>query len=103
MTPTRVNAVYVSPSQQYFGRRVSHACLLITDMVDLAELHRVARTAGIPRSWFREHILALPHYELTKRYRKAAVKRGAIQVDQVGFLDVVRRWRDRAKLAGAVL
>jgi hypothetical protein len=62
---------------------VSH---MMTDG-DLSELHEMADTVGLKREWFQDHP-AHPHYDLSNKKRKLAIKHGAISVSSY---DLIRR------------
>ena len=70
---------------------------LITDEVDLTELHRIAYAGGMKRSWFQDHA-DHPHYDITESRYAAMVRAGAIPVDRNGLVAAVRR--RRAAVAG---
>lgn len=54
----------------------SESCHLITDSVDLSELHRLAESIGLKRAYFQNHKL-MPHYDLTASKRRDAIAAGA--------------------------
>lgn len=45
----------------------------------LEELHAFAQSIGLKREWFQNHKL-MPHYDLTPRRARAALKAGAVFV-----------------------
>lgn len=79
------------------GRRVKSSHLL-TDEVDLTELHRVAQAGGMKRSWFQDHP-DHPHYDITDSRYAALVAAGATPVDRNGLVAALRR--RRAAVAGS--
>lgn len=89
--------VYVDPLEDYGwvmrGKRVA-SCHMFTDTFDLAELHELASTIGLKRSWFQVHRLA-PHYDLTPSRRAAAVAAGALEVDRYQAVHIWRSRRER--------
>jgi hypothetical protein len=46
---------------------------------DLSELHEMADRIGLKQEWFQDHP-AHPHYDLSNKKRKLAVKHGAVEV-----------------------
>jgi len=56
-----------------------HWCHLWTDG-ELDELHRFAARIGLRRAWFQADRV-LPHYDLVRSKREAAIKRGAAYMD----------------------
>jgi len=90
------DGVYVDPLAAHGFRlrgRVVQSCHLVTNMVDLSELHRIAAVAGMRREWFQDG--SSPHYDLTESRREAAIAAGAVPVDRVGLVAVVRQRRAR--------
>lgn len=62
------------------------ACHLGTDDGDVTALHAFAQSIGVKRRWFQSSNHPLrAHYDLAPRYRAAAVKAGAAEID-------VRQW-----------
>jgi len=70
------------------------ACHLFCDVGRLAELHRFARNLGLKREWFQEH-KDLPHYDLNRTRREAAVKLGVIEVDRKTVVAKMNDWRTK--------
>jgi hypothetical protein len=71
--------VYVDELRQYprtVKWRFGWACHLFADTVE--ELHEFAGALGLSRGWFQDK-KTLPHYDLTKNRRAAAVKMGAVE------------------------
>jgi len=62
------------------------ACHMGTDNGNLDDLHIFARAIGLPRRWFQpsNHPLRA-HYDLSPKWRKAAIAWGAHEID-------VREW-----------
>lgn len=84
-------SVYVDPLVDFGwvlrGHRVKN-CHMFADTLD--ELHALASTIGMKRSWFQPSPPAsIDHYDLTPGRRAAAVAAGAIEL---GRLDAVN-WR----------
>ena len=78
--------------------RETKSCHMFTDSVDLGELHEMAASIGMKRSWFQPHRIA-PHYDLTPSRRAEAVRLGAVEVDRHA---ASRVWRARKEHAKAV-
>lgn len=52
------------------------SCHMYAD--DIEELHQFAVRIGMKRVWFQDHP-RLPHYDLTEKRRKKAIRLGAIE------------------------
>jgi hypothetical protein len=72
------------------------ACHMFTDG-PLDELHDLAVRIGMKRAWFQNHG-DLPHYDLNKARRAAAVRAGAVECDKYKTVAVMRA--NRAARAG---
>lgn len=74
------------------------SCHLISDATpgDNAELHAFAALVGLKRAWFQRSTSG-PHYDLTAGRRAAAVKAGAVELDDRPFHEILKRWREGAK------
>lgn len=75
--------------------RFKTVCHLYADNID--ELHAMAATIGLRRSWFQDHPL-MPHYDLTTSKRFSAMKNGAesrTRIELVEHLRALRRDRGR--------
>lgn len=88
--------IYVDSIQRgptpWRGGRYSH---LMSDE-SIAELLAFAKTLGLPSSWFQQpYRSALPHFDLAPSYRARAIAAGAIEVDRRGFVEAMRRYRER--------
>ncbi len=81
------------------GRRVKSSHLL-SDEVDLTELHRIAQAGGMKRSWFQDHP-DHPHYDIAASRYAGIVAAGAIEVDRNGLVAAVRRRREAVAAAKA--
>lgn len=78
--------------------RNTKSCHMVTDQVDLTELHTMAEKIGMRRAWFQDKP-GRPHYDLTPSRREAAVAAGAIET---GCTDIARILRTRREsIAGA--
>jgi len=58
--------------------KYKQSCHLIADT--LTELHSFAKRLGLKREWFQDKIL--PHYDLTCKKRRLAIRFGAIEIDR---------------------
>lgn len=76
------------------GKNVMN-CHMITDAVDLKELHDMATRIGLKRSWFQDG--NAPHYDLTKARREKAIKLGAIQIGRRETVEILRARRAEEK------
>ena len=82
-------AVYVDPLCNH-GWRLGPSCHLFADT--LMELHEFAAKIGMKRAWFQDE--RLPHYDLTRSRRAAAVRAGVVEL---GRRDAVMKWREMRK------
>lgn len=86
--------VYVDPLANHGWRlrgRATPSCHMWTDG-DLEELHALAASIGLKRSWFQAATKprSIDHYDLTPSMRAAAVSAGAVELDARG---AVASWR----------
>lgn len=88
-------AVYVDRLRDW-GWRLGPSCHLIADTNE--ELHAFAESIGLKRCWFQAKASG-PHYDLTASKRVRAVARGAVELDDRGFHEILRRWREAAVAA----
>lgn len=65
-------------------------CHMIADTP--TELVAMADRIGVARRWFQSKASA-PHFDIAKSKRELAVAAGALEVDRVAFVEVVRRIR----------
>ena len=72
------------------------ACHMFTDG-PLDELHSMAQKIGMRRSWFQDH-WPLPHYDLNRDRRAAAVHAGAVECDKYKTVAVMRANRASRKV-----
>lgn len=81
--------VYVDDMEAQFGRMTM--CHMIADTV--AELHEMADTIGMRRSWFQDKESG-PHYDLSKSKRAAAIRAGAMEITwrQCGIMCAIWRY-----------
>jgi hypothetical protein len=83
-------AVYVDRLSDW-GWRHGLSCHLIADSV--AELMEFAVSIGLRPEWFQPR--SSPHFDLTVEARRAAVLRGAIELDRRAFVAKLREIRAR--------
>lgn len=69
------------------------ACHMFAD--DLDELHELAVKVGLRRDWFQNRAF-LPHYDLTERKRRQAIRLGAVDVDHAFTVRFMRSRDPRA-------
>jgi hypothetical protein len=70
-------SAYVDPLINY-GWKLGPSCHLTADTLD--ELHTIAKKIGMKRSWFQISASEMPHYDLVRSRRIAAIKNGAIEL-----------------------
>lgn len=93
-------AVYVDPmmacttTKQW---RWNHACHMFADT--LSELHDLADKLELKREWFQDGAF-LPHYDLTDKKRRQAVRLGAVDVDHQFTVRFMREHGRPAPCAG---
>jgi len=80
-------AVYVDKAQNLFGRMIM--CHMLADT--LPELHEMADKLGFKREWFQPR--SSPYYDLSKLDRKRAIEMGAIEIDNVQLVALIRKLR----------
>jgi len=61
-----------------YGWKLGPSCHMTADTLE--ELHAMADAIGMKRSWFQVSRGDIPHYDLVNSRRKAAIKRGAIEI-----------------------
>jgi hypothetical protein len=81
-------AVYVDRLCDY-GWRHGPSCHLIADSVE--ELIEFAVTIGLRPEWFQPK--SSPHFDLTAGGREAAVRMGAVELDNRAFVAKIRQLR----------
>mgnify|MGYP000968235576 CR=1 FL=1 len=86
-------AVYVDKLRNW-GWKLGPSCHLITDGSN-EELHTFAESIGLKRDWFQKSISG-PHYDLTASKRIMAINKGAIELSDKEFVEILRRWRNAA-------
>ncbi len=64
---------------------------MLADTLD--ELHAFAARLGMKREWFQSGSTA--HYDLTASRHKLALELGAIRLDRVGLVALMRRLREQ--------
>lgn len=73
--------VYVDELVNYGWKLRGHivsSCHMITDNIDLEELHLMAKNVGMKREWFQNK--KYPHYDLVKSRREHAIELGATPI-----------------------
>jgi hypothetical protein len=95
-------SVYVDVLRVYpnaWGPFLRGSCHLFADHEDEAKLHEIAAAIGMKRSWFQPDRRGdCSHYDLVPSKRAAAVRLGAIEVDDRGAVAI---WHaNRAKARG---
>lgn len=86
-------AIYVDVLRNW-GWKLGASCHMITDGPN-EELHAFAAKIGLKRTWFQASISG-PHYDLTTKRRAAAVKLGAIELEDRQFHEILSWWRKSA-------
>lgn len=69
------------------------ACHMVADTVD--ELHMMAATIGLRRSWFQPQ--SSPHYDLTCTKRRLAIENGATPLNRIDIVNKIRDLRASVK------
>jgi hypothetical protein len=87
-------AVYVDRLIDYSWRH-GPSCHLIADSVE--ELIAFAVELGLRAEWFQPR--SSPHFDLTREGRDAAIRNGAIELNNRAFVTKIRELRKR-RLAG---
>lgn len=83
-------SVYVDRACNVYGRMIM--CHMIADTP--LELHAMADKIGVARRWYQVPPKAsFWHYDIAKSKRELAVKLGAVEVDRIGLVTVIRRIR----------
>lgn len=101
MDADKTGNVFIEPPGNHGWRlrgrsvRSSH---LITDLLDLTELHRVAQAGGMKREWFQNDASS-PHYDIAESCYAALVAAGATPVNRHGLVAALRRRRAAEKAA----
>ncbi len=78
--------VYVNKLRVRYGRMT--LCHLLAD--DLGELHAMAQSLGLDRSWFQPG--ALPHYDISLAVRGRAIAAGAQVINRAELALLARRY-----------
>ena len=69
------------------------ACHLFVDVGNLDILHDFAQRLGLKRSWFQCKSGGMPHYDITHNIRDLAIKLGAVELDNIQMVEILRKWR----------
>lgn len=81
-------AIYIDAADIPYGRMIM--CHMIAD--SLQELHSMACAIGVRHKWFQEHS-STPHYDICRAKKRLALALGAIEVDRLEFVRIIRRLR----------
>lgn len=73
-------SVYVDNARLAYRRM--KMCHMVADTLE--ELHQMADTIGIRRKWFQAHG-HVPHYDISLSKREAAIRNGAVELNQRGM------------------
>ena len=73
--------------------RGARSCHLMSD-TSVRELLEFARSAGMPWGWLQKN-RDTPHFDLSPSYRARAIAAGAVPCDRRGFVEAMRRYRER--------
>jgi uncharacterized protein DUF4031 len=82
--------VYVDAAIYPFGRMIM--CHMLAD--SLEELHAMADKIGIQRKWFQDK--GVPHYDICKSKRAAAIVNGAVEIDRNQVAAMIMSWRKKS-------
>ncbi len=85
--------VYVDSQKNAF--RGMKMCHMMADTVE--ELHGMADRIGLKREWFQPK--SIPHYDLSQSKRTMAVKLGAKEITSKEVVNLIKKHRERNKLA----
>lgn len=81
-----------------YGWKLGPSCHLLADTEE--ELHEFAKSIGMKREWFQSgETTSMPHYDLTASRRKAAVMRGAIEIDRKQLCQRLEDYRKSKRLS----
>lgn len=80
--------IYVDKSAHGFGRMVM--CHMIADTPE--ELRAMAEKIGVAARWFQASS-SMPHFDVCKSKRAAALEAGAVELDRRAFVDAMKRIR----------
>ncbi len=82
--------VYVDETKTYpvakYGLKDTRWCHMMSDQVELNELHNMAQKLGLKREWFQDHPLH-PHYDMYGFKRILAVRLGCVPL---GTMEMVK-------------
>lgn len=80
-------SVYVDKAQNRFCRM--KMCHMLADSIQ--ELHEMADRLGLKREWYQSR--STPHYDLSKTKRVLALKLGAIEIENLKVVEIIRKYR----------
>lgn len=81
-------SVYVDNERNDF--RGMKMCHLVADTLD--ELHEFADKLHLRREWFQPDV-NMPHYDISQGKRRLAVNYGAIEVNRMQLVEMIRKFR----------
>lgn len=87
--------IFVEPlhtASTHWGGRQS--CRMTSD-TSVEELLDFARAIGLPLSWYRHRLMSHPHFNLSAKWREAAVAGGARPCTTREYVSAVQRLRER--------
>lgn len=85
-------AVYIDALIKWGGSATfkwKESCHMFADTPE--ELHAMAKKIGLKREWFQDHS-RLPHYDLNKKRRVAAIKAGCIEADRKKTVSMMKKY-----------
>lgn len=78
-----------------WGWKLGPSCHLVADTIE--ELDIFAVSIGMKKSWFQLGGRGnLPHYDLTVARRKAAVSKGAIEINRKQLCEIINTYKSKA-------
>lgn len=85
-------SVYVDRVMLSFGRMKMSHMVADTD----SELHAMAVLIGLKRAWF-QGISSTPHYDVSISKRALAIEHGAIELDSLKMVELIRKMKARTQ------
>lgn len=67
-------------------------CHMMPEVGGEEELHKMAEALGLKRSWYQTKS-TVPHYDICKTKRAAAIKLGAVACDRNKTVEIIRAHR----------
>lgn len=81
--------VYVDAAENPYGRMLM--CHMVADST--AELVAMAKLIGVHPRWIQKPGDPAEHFDICKSKRAAAIKAGAVPIDRIAFVNLIRRKR----------